>query len=244
MEWKIKTYKAIIEAYERKKAAYDNAVSQIRARSGIIQIRGNNPLRNREIEKNELKKACIQMLRRKPWNPDEFDSVKYTVNGTIDPDKPWESYPTFDNCDALKDGKEVLFFEHAFEWDQITYVFYPYFWGSQKRWTVLYTLQDTDPIFTGFLQAGYARVIVPVRPGFRDAVNHYVRTGDLWNGGDVPTYSSNENLFVSLAEEMRKAEAISNVGEPWEIKLPTNLVVLQAGTEGITESGLPCYDGD
>lgn len=242
MNWKIKTYKAIIEAYEVKKAAYDSAVAQIKARAGIIQIRGNNPLRNREIEKTELKRGCIQMLRRKPWDITEFDAVTYTVNGAINPDKPWESYPEFDNCKAIEGGKEALFFELAFDWSQITYQFYPYFWANKERWTTLYTLEDTDPIFTGFLQAGQARVIVPVRRGFEDAVDHYVLTGEIWNGGEMPTLEDNEDLFVSIVDEMRKAEAIGDVGDPWEIRLPTNLVVLQADTIGIPDSGLPCYE--
>lgn len=234
-EWKLKTFKAIMSAYEEKKAAYDSAVYQLKAQSGIIQIRGNNPLRNRDIEKNELKKGAIQLLRGKKWDESDFSSADYRPNL----EHP-ANYPFFDNCDALKDGKKVLFFEHAFEWDQITYTFYPYFWGAKKRWTTLYTLEDNDPLFTAFLQSGMARVIVPVRPGFEDAVAHYMNTGQIWNGGEVPTLNDNEGLFVSIYDEMRKPVG-TPVGDPWEIKLPTNLVILQKNAEGLDEDGLPCY---
>lgn len=234
-EWKLKTFKAIMDAYAEKKAAYDSAAYQLKAQSGIIQIRGNNPLRNRDIEKNELKKGAIQLLRGKSWNETDFSSADYRPN-LQHPD----NYPYFDNCKSISEGKETLFFEHAFEWDQITYTLYPYFWGAKKRWTTLYTLEDNDPLFTAFLQAGMARVIVPVRPGFEDAVAHYMNTGQIWNGGEVPTLNDQEGLFVSIYDEMRKPVG-TPIGDPWEIKLPTNLVILQKNAEGLDEDGLPCY---
>ena len=30
-----------------------------------------------------------------------------------------------------------------------------------------------------------ARVVVTVKPGFEDAVNFYMSTGKIWNGGEV-----------------------------------------------------------
>ena len=37
-----------------------------------------------------------------------------------------------------------------------------------------------------FLQVGMARVIVTVKPGFEDAVQLFIETGLIWNGGEVP----------------------------------------------------------
>jgi len=235
-KWKIDAYESIMSAYQEKKAAYDSAVAQVTAQAGIIQIRGNNPLRNREIERLELKKGCIQMMRGKPWNVNEFKSMNY------DPSlEPPYSYPEFNNCEAIKDGKEIQFIEQAFEWNQVTYELYPYFWGKKSRWTMLYTIEDNDPIFTAFLQAGAARVIVPVRPGYEDAVVQYMESGEIWSGGDIPSMRDKGDLYVSVYDDLLKKDPPVE-GLPWEIVLPTNLVILQQKYEGLADVGLPCFE--
>ena len=44
--------------------------------------------------------------------------------------------------------------EECFEWDQLTYQFFPYYWARYKNWKTLFELQDTDPLFQEFLKAG------------------------------------------------------------------------------------------
>ena len=234
--WKITAFQKIMSAYQEKKTAYDNAAAQLQSQSGIIQIRGNNPLRNREIEKIEMKKGCIQQLRKQGWMNDEFSSMKYDPSKAI-PD----SYPEFNNCEAIKDGKEIQFIEQAFEWNQVTYELYPYFWGKKSRWTMLYTIEDNDPIFTAFLQAGAARVIVPVRPGYEDAVVQYMESGEIWSGGDIPSMRDKGDLYVSVYDDLLKKDPPVE-GLPWEIVLPTNLVILQQKYEGLADVGLPCFE--
>lgn len=70
---------------------------------------------------------------------------------------------------ALADGTRIRFFEHAFEWDQMQYVFYPYFWARPGGWADRFHARNMDPFLEEFLKAGYARVVVPVRPGFEAA---------------------------------------------------------------------------
>ena len=31
-------------------------------------------------------------------------------------------------------GAVVAFFERAFEWENLMYTYYPYFWGRAQRW--------------------------------------------------------------------------------------------------------------
>jgi hypothetical protein len=115
----------------------------------------------------------------------------------------------------------------TFEWAQLTYLFYPYFWGQKNNWLSIHQLEDIDPLFTKFLQAGSARVLVPVLPAYNDAVLHYLATGQIWNGGEAPTLD--DPLFVSIADEVRAAgdsDAV-DVGNPWEVRVPTELVYLQ-----------------
>lgn len=54
------------------------------------------------------------------------------------------------------------------------YVTYSYYWGRKSLKAQRIAFEDTDPVFNDFLRAGYARVIVPARPGFETAIDQYV----------------------------------------------------------------------
>src|SRR5438270_6601581 len=68
-------------------------------------------------------------------------------------------------------GRQIQFVEQAFEWPQMTYRLYPYYWKPSASWRNAMLLDDPDPTFAEFLRAGSARVVVPVRPGFELAVS-------------------------------------------------------------------------
>ncbi|KAB8152178.1 hypothetical protein EZY14_015235 [Kordia sp. TARA_039_SRF] len=146
---------------------------------------------------------------------------------------PKYSSPALDEYAA-----KVKFFEQAFEWNIMSYYFYPFYWAKKDKWTKLYQVRNDDPLFKAFLQSGMARVILTVRPGFEEAVNWYMATGQIWNGGQVPTPSDEE--FVSIVEELRNPEGM--VEETWESRVPTSLTVIQAGAIGLNVEGLPCND--
>jgi hypothetical protein len=148
-------------------------------------------------------------------------------------------YPEFDCCEAIRDGSYVQFIEQAFEWKLITYLFYPYFWGRKCNWKKIYQLEDVDPLFLGFLQAGYARVVVPVRLGYESAILRFLADGAIWNGGAAPGVDS--EMYVSLENEMKEpvGEVDPNI-EPWPVRVPTTLVALQCESGCIPGSGLPC----
>ena len=83
-------------------------------------------------------------------------------------------------------GAMVAFFERAFEWENLMFTFYPYYWGRPGRWEEMVLTQDLDPQFEAFLKAGAARVVVPAAPGFEAALAHYQETGDVWMGEEIP----------------------------------------------------------
>ena len=97
--------------------------------------------------------------------------------------------------------------------------------------------EAADPIFQAFLQSGMARTVVPVRPGFEDAVNWYMTTGEIWNGQGL-VVDQDDDLYVSVAEEMMTIEG--GVEDTWETRLPTALTILQADSIGLDVQGLPC----
>ena len=200
--------------------------SQQESQQGVV-VHGQNPGINREIEKNELKKDSMKLLMD-TWEFGSFSAMKQSG------DNP----PDFDIFDAVGEGRVAQFFEQAFEWENITYLFYPYMWGRFNQWITKINTYDTDPLFTKFLQAGSARVLVPVHPGYNDAIMYFLENnGAIWGGGEPPRL--NDPLFISLADELRaQTDDLANAtaeGDPWQVILPTTLVYLQK------DSTLPTY---
>lgn len=216
--WQITTFEKITAAYTALKAAYDQKVRAQESQQ-VVQVKGQNPRINREIEKTELKKGSIKLLMD-TWEFASFQAMKQSGD---DP-------PDFDIFDAVKEGKIQQFFEQAFEWENITYLFYPYFWGRTNQWIGKINNYDEDPLFTQFLQAGAARVVVPVHPGYNDAIMYFLENnGAIWNGGEPPRL--NDPMFIALADELREQTddlaGATPEGDPWEVILPTTLVYLQ-----------------
>lgn len=219
-DWKFKTFDAIRTAYNVALAEYEDkmaAIDSVQTFGGTIQ--GRNPKENRQIEKTELKRASIELITEQ-----RFDLFNAMRSGS-----PTE-YPSIDFDEAELEGEYIRFFELAFEWDQMTYIFYPYFWGKKEGWIDRILQNEVDPVYKEFLKSGAARVVVPVRPGFDSAVLHYLETGQLWNGLDEPPEVSSP-LFVSLVEEVKSRtgnfEEETAVGEPWDVVVPTSLVKLR-----------------
>jgi len=167
--------------------------------------------------RNELKKFSITMFTNQQY--DWLDAIQTSSQG----------YPEVDVTAASVQGSYVRFFEQAFEWEQMMYFFYPYYWGRKNQWIDRVGLQDVDPLFADFVKAGSARCVVPVRPGFEAAIAYFMQTGQIWNGGDVPTIS--DPLYVSIIEEIKERDQAPGdevpQGDPWDVRLPTTLVILR-----------------
>ncbi len=86
------------------------------------------------------------------------------------------------------------------------------------------------------MQAGMARVVVTVKPGFEDAIMHFMAFGQIWQGGQMPVLGN--PLYLSLVDEIKEQEYV--IEETWETIVPTNLIALQNDGVAVDESGLPC----
>ncbi|MFD2562818.1 hypothetical protein [Aquimarina rubra] len=225
-QWQMESFSKIIEAYEAKLAEYEEKLAEQKQLQE--ETFKTNPGFYRQIEKTVLRKNCITYL----LGHEKIGLDMYTGNKN----KLDEYRPDHTN-DALNAyAAKVKFFEQAFEWDIISYQFYPFYWASKNNWSQRYIIENNDPLFKAFLQSGMARVIVTVRPGFEEMVNWYLATGQIWNGGQVPTIDDEE--FVSIVEELQNPESV--VEETWETRVPTSLTVIQAGSIGLNVEGLPC----
>jgi hypothetical protein len=215
-KWQQKAYDAIIEAYERMRGDYEEKLAASQIRRGV-QVIGRNPLENRRMEQDELKKWIVMILRGSPY---------LTINSFLS-----SSEPVLDIAKACQNGKLIRFLENAFEWHNMSYVCYPYFWGRKARWSAALHFTDPDPDFAAFLKAGAARVQVPVRPGFETAVAHFCETGAIPEGEATLVGGS---LYVPIVQEITESLGKLDDGVPypegsgpWEVRVPTTLVVLQ-----------------
>ena len=214
-QWQLKTHAVIMSGYQRQLVDYQDKLAQyqsvIKSQMALAQNFAHDP----SIEQEELKKAFIFLLLGEHFG----QAFHPTPNpGAIPPD------PT-----AVRDwGAMVAFFERAFEWENLMYTYYPYFWGRQSRWGELILIQDIDPQFEAFLKAGAARIVIPTRPGFEAALAHYQETGDIWMGEEIPDMFS--DFYVSIIEEIKARNFAPSkevcVAE-WDVKLPTTLVMLK-----------------
>lgn len=219
-KWQLKTYKALIEGYQKMKSAFNEQVAAASIRQSG-QIQAFPPARNRSIERTELKRNVIAMLTGQQY--DLFGAIQ---DGDI---------PQVDFIQAIPEGKYIQFFENSFEWTNMSYVMYPYFWGRKSTWVEKVGADNQDPDHLAFLQSGAARVVVPVRTGYREVIVHYLDTGEIWGGDEVPDLSSVSAPYVDVATEIREEQG-SSMQEPalvdeWDVRLPTSLVILQKGTD-------------
>jgi len=216
-------------AYDRLKSAYDKQAAQAQA-TATLNARGRNPEANRTIELEELKRSCITLFTG--FHFDSFDA-----GGRISS----EGYPEINVAEAAIEGAQIQFLEQAFDWEQSTYLFYPYFWGRKKNWVDVEALDDVDPLFAAFLRSGAARVVVPVTPAYETAVLYYLQSGGvIWNGGSAPVID--DELYVSIVDELR-AQKGEPRGKPWPVKVPTTLVYLQPTSDLPGAVTKPASDG-
>jgi len=233
IDWQNAVYDALAKAYDDQVKAYSDAQTQSekKVQAQKEKPKGGSPPHNRTIEKRELQRVAIEMLTA-PFGltqgEDFYSNGKCKVP-LVEQTRRWEVY-----------SSHVKFFEQAFEWDLMAYLFYPYYWAGKCDWVdLLQESEASDPIFAAFLQSGMARAIIPVRRGFEEAVNYYLETGDIWNGGGL-VLDSDDDLYLSIDEELQEVEGF--VGQEWQTRVPTTLTIIQGNSVYLEDEGLPCCD--
>lgn len=229
MKWQKETFNAIIEAYEDALDKYNETLTTEQANG--VQILGTNPGFYREIENTILRKNCISYLISN--NPNAKRTFGKNFYKKINPSQSLNFDNTMidQNADLDDYAAFVKFIEQAFEWDIMSYYFYPFYWGNRNNWVEMYQFDQThDHIFKAFMQSGMAKAIVTVRPGFEEAVKYYMQTGQIWNGGEVPVIG--DELFLSIVDELQKPEG-EKVGKAWPTRIPTSMTILQAQSIGL-----------
>ena len=214
-QWQLKTHAAIVSGYLRQLADYEDRLSRYVAAVRTQLALAGNYAHDPTVTQEELQRAFIFLLLGEhppAWFPTPVPA----------PLPPAVTLP--DPVAVKKWGAMVAFFERAFEWENLMYTCYPYYWGRPQRWEEMLLTQDADPQFEAFLKSGAARVVVPVRPGFEAAMAHYQETGDVWMGEEIPDmYGDN---YLSIIAEIKAANFAPGEEvciEQWEVTLPTTL---------------------
>lgn len=230
--WQASVFAAALKAYAAQKQAFDQAVAAARALGTGSTVAQTHNLREdqyRAIELTELKRACIELMTA--GTADGHPSIRVGPDG-----KPTVVHEEADAAglpnwrSPVANGAVVDLFELGFDWGQATYQFHPYYWAGPKRWDETALAAGADPVFEAFLRAGSASVVVPVHPGYERPVVFFLKTGRVWGGGYLPLFTHPDMLDVYTDAELgTQFDPPLQVGEPWEVRLPTSYVMLQAG---------------
>ena len=207
--WRLQTWEKIVEAHERLQQDYDRAVLEAAAQNAaLFEIAGASEAVNRAVERDELKKWSIKTMRVETFDDALFDAVvQVGEHAEIDP--------------IISDAQApvIRFFEEAFEWREMSYFLYPYFWGRRAAWKARLATSGPDYRHTAFLQAGAARVIVPITPGYEERVLHYLDSDPAKPEleritspapGEIPSDSQNPQLWLELIVEKNAELALGS----------------------------------
>lgn len=229
-DWQLKTFGSIMNAYDDLKSAYDEAVREAKLQAADpTGSTGTNPETKVITQQVELKKGCISLMTGQRF--DLFDAVNRNV-------APY-GYPEIDFVEAKAEGAYIAAFEQSFEWNNMVYLYYPYFWGKKVDWPAIAQLNDPDPVFQQFLQAGAARVQVPVRPGFEAGVLTYLSTGTLWSTDGTLVNADDGGVdaqALSIIDELRSQTGNNNVDG-------IGLISVTKDSAGVTGNGT-LFTGD
>ena len=221
--WKLENFNLIIDAYTKAFDAYKVEKANIEAERKANEENQKESQSNfyRIIEGDVLKHNCIAYLLQNNINR---LGVAFTTGDIM------SDFKVNLSDDLDKYTATAKFLEQAFEWSIMDYTFYPYYWADRKSWQEMYLTENIDALFRGFLQAGMARVIVTVKPGFEEAVQYFLTTGKVWLGGETPIIG--DPLYVSITQEMQEPTGIAQ-GNYWITRIPTTLTILQAKSTGL-----------
>ena len=157
-KWRLKTWQALRVGYETLARILAQERQQEAYQRDLLGpfITERAAAENRRIERGELQKWAIKAMRRVPQNFNAIEQVALFQ----------EISPSYADAQA----PIVRFYEDAFEWEHMSYFLYPYHWARRASWHMRTGVEAVDPKYQTFLEAGAARAIVPVTPGYEEKV--------------------------------------------------------------------------
>ena len=214
--WQLRAYDTILQASRDRISEYETKWATLRAALQLLTF-GQDADRKRQLQRTELQKSALAVLTNQQF--DGLSAVEHSPQGYPQPFLP--------NVEPV--GRYVRFLEQSFEWDQMMYLYYPYFWGRKPYWIDRVLVEDSDDQFGDFIRAGSARVIVPVRPGFEGVVGNFMATGVVPTTAELGQITSAEYLpfLAELQGQTDGPDTATPYGNKWEVRLPTTLTIVR-----------------
>ena len=160
-DWQLRTWEQIKSGHQILMNNYQQELREKTfASAELFETRGRPEKENRRVEREELQKWATKIMRNESFM---FNAV--------------EEIGDIAEISALasNDQAEIIqFFEETFEWDYMSYILYPYFWGRRNAWDLRMDIKVPDSRHLEFLKAGACRVIVPVTPGHEEQFLKYI----------------------------------------------------------------------
>lgn len=199
-EWAEKSYALFMDAYRARQAEYEAALQRAQLDNARVDMVRPDAF-YREVERNELKRAIIDML---------MGLQLPGLAGEVLTTPPDGGLPAL-NRQALPAYSIMIdFFERVFDWVNLAYRFEAYFYGRGEQWGALATAYNADPQFTRFLGAGAARVQLPCQPGMEPMVDLYLNGKFLSDPSRmVPWFSRQQPIAEDLARAARDGFSLS-----------------------------------
>lgn len=210
-QWQIDTYAAIMAAYQRQKEQANIVLGQLAEEF----IRPGNDGR-RETERSELRQGAIQALIAPFLALDSIPTPTPTPTpAPINPDRI-----EFDL---------IPFFRQAIEWPEMSFTYYGrYSADSQDDWLGMAQTVGRDDGFHEFLQAGSAKLLMPVNPAYVLPMLFYLSApGQFWFGAPTlcPVFERDTGLVNEMKTLIHQPIPLGPV-ESWEIEVATSMMML------------------
>lgn len=228
-EWQMQVYDLIWTQYRRELSDYENSLQMAKIEAGIA-FSGRNPRKNERLVREELMKmvlgATFPQFFYRGLNAMKFGYKCIGKDESGEPIVVGPPIPEPDFMDAKEEAPWVTFMSKLYEFENMTFDLKPYFFGNRERWCSIRKIVDADPRMEAAMSAGYVVIDVPVALGMETAFMHYMATGQIWNGNDMPIIG--DPLYEALAIEVMNGQTPEGVpvGDPWLTVLPTSLVMV------------------
>ncbi len=198
--WRTRTFEALQEGALQAYVARGEKLRD-RRQQLIDELGKFDALTLRRMEREEIIRGTLQWLFgpqftvAPPAIATIIDSILTNANSPVTSAGELKTLSTADWVNVLSFGEFVKFLHQAVEWESVLFLLYPYFWGSpalakQKRFFL-----HPDPLHRDFLRAGFARVVLTIRPGFEQSFTQLLETGAF---GTLP----NNHPYMTIASEI------------------------------------------
>jgi hypothetical protein len=234
--WQLSVYAALAAARAQAQQTYDERVARATLQKAYDY--GPSPGRVEQLIRDELKRCAIGVLAKQAAGKNIYGRLDDLYSGG--------------QLDEV--GRLCLIYEHAFAWENMSYVLYPYFWADNRNdgWSLHTARSESDENWAEFLRAGAARVVVPVRDGFvrLEGLGVPSPAGTANPPGPNPLQMLQEDISAILDETLTfddllsisSSKALSAARESalraqvmskwvelehWFVRTPTELVILR-----------------